>query len=225
MIKYYSIFFLSLFMALSVNARPDWAERGNGSDVISCGDLIGRSMLYDVYEADKRYRLKPDFPGSYKGLLLPRGPEQTLERALDIAQQLIDRLQTLDPDRWQIYSAWLSNFKSEASFIENMELFDVPDTGIGFIPKYCELKQLVVQREPIFPQDRRYIIAMDHWARLDETHAAAAILHELLYREAFNRHPEVKSSEAVRYLNALIMSGEISKYTKDQYYEILKFVF
>lgn len=211
-----------LYSAIVAAAGPDWADRGNGGDVIAC-QKDGYTM-YDAYEAEKRYGLMPQFI-----LVSPAGEgdtaEEKWEMTVEIAQNLIDRLMKVDRSRWEKYSKWLQTFKEEARFVVNAELFDIPDTGIGFIPPGCELKQLVIQREPKFPHDRRYIIAMDHWLWLEPQDAAAAVIHELLYREVAALRPEVRTSEALRYFNALILSNEIAKLTPSEYLELTRRVF
>ncbi|MFV8259726.1 hypothetical protein ACNQKP_18100 [Bdellovibrio bacteriovorus] len=200
----------------------DWADRGNGGDVIVC-QKDGYTM-YDIYEAEKRYGLKPQFL-----TVIPAGEGDTVEEkwemTVKVTQNLIDRLKDIDRARWEKYSQWLQTFEEESRFVGNAELFDVPDTGIGFIPPGCELKQLVIQRDPKFPHDRRYIIAMDHWWWLEPQDAAAAVMHELLYREVAALRPEVRTSEALRYFNALILSNKISELTPSEYLELIRRVF
>lgn len=222
--KKFAIFLSGVLLcsATAAVAGPDWADRGNGGDVIIC-QKDGYSM-YDVYEAESRYGLTPRYPSV---TLVEEGDpvEEKWAMTTEIAQKLIDRLKNVDRPRWEKYSSWLQTFRAEARFVSNAELFDVPDTGIGFIPPGCELKQLVIQRDPKFPHDRRYIIAMDHWFWLEPQDAAAGVIHELLYREVAAQRPEVRTSEALRYFNALILADEIGKLTPTEYRELTGRIF
>lgn len=214
---------LILHFVTAASASTDWADRGNGGDVIVCNQL---HLMYDSYEAEMRYGLQPYYPVTK---VTPRH-DRTVEennsaQTLDIAQQLINRLKTVDEDRWKRYSDWLATFYDEARFVSGAVLIDIPDTGIGFIPQGCELKQLVIQRAPKFPHDRRYIIAMDHWFWMEPKETAAAILHELMYRDATLHNPQLQTSEAVRYFNALVLSNEIRRMTPAQYAELVAIVF
>lgn len=222
MMKFAISLSLVLVHSATVLAGTDWAERGNGGDVIVC-QKDGHTM-YDAYEAQERYGLTPRYPSVTPA---PEGDpvEEKWAMTAEIAQKLIDRLMNVDRLRWEKYSAWLQTFRAEARFVSNAELFDVPDTGIGFIPPGCELKQLVIQRDPKFPHDRRYIIAMDHWLWLEPQDAAAGVIHELLYREVATLRPEVRTSEALRYFNALILADEIAKLTPAEYRDLTDRVF
>lgn len=223
MMKSYLGLLLSVVLYSPAHAGTDWAERGNGGDVIVCQN--GLHLMYDVYETEKRYNLKVQFPSVQTRAADRAGQAQKWSQITGVAQQLIDRLKVMDVKRWKTYSGWLQSFYDDSRFVDGAELLDVPDTGIGFIPKGCELKQLVIQHEPKFPFDRRYIISNDYWSRMSIEHAAAAVVHEILYRDAITQKPGVNTSEPIRYFHAMILSNEVSNMAMPDYQELLQMVF
>lgn len=186
-----------LFLVLAA-ANPAFAgfRRGNGGHILNCNSEAGKSYdLLDMYEATHRYHYDLEFA--------PSGDE------FQRAQKIIDRLKIINPTRHQMYSQWLASFPSETAFIENMKIVDVADLGVVFIPKNCRVRQMIMQVEPLRPQDKRYTIDQSLWQRLDINQRAASIVHELIYREAIsleNQHPH---SEFVRSLNGFMHSSQM----------------
>lgn len=212
-----------LFFGVGAFAGTDWAEVGNGGDVIICANRISANYkLYDVYESEHRYGKVPRFP-AYR--LPPRIDENIghdyryVGYAQAIAQDIIQRLARHDSEMTTKLLEWTQEFKSNARFISG-DLVDVPDTGISVLPANCQLKQLVIQRTPKFPEDRLYLVAHDYWKYMDLEIQAATIVHEVIYRYALSRNPGLKSSEPVRYFNALLISNDIENLTPGQFADL-----
>lgn len=189
--------FLVLIAALAIASQASAGfRRGNGGHVLMCDSKVGKAYsLLDMYEATNRYHYTLEFA--------TQGDE------FQRAQQIIDRIKDINPTRYQLYSQWLSAFASEASYMEDMKFVDVPDLGVAFIPKNCRVQQMIMQVDPIQPQDKRYTIDQSLWRRLDVNQRAASIVHELIYREAIsfeNQHPH---SEFARALNGFMHSSRM----------------
>lgn len=218
------IFALCVTFLISLHSQAI-GRVGNGGNIIVCisplsnecyGDGRYAGIFYDSYEADVRYKLKP--LSIYPVIFEP-------EVALDYAVHLMTTIKPYDQEMYDNLYRYLQSFYSEANFIEAMKLLPIPDTGISFIPYDSELRQLVVQREPIAPQDKRYVISLDLWQMMGKADQAHAILHEVLYRYALDRNATVDSSEYIRYFNAILISGELSKMTQQQFTELKWIIF
>jgi len=146
---------------------------GNGGDVIVCPRADGSSSveLYDFYEGEQRHGFKIKFDGG----------QGTLDEKLELVLSKIGRLNRV---RAELYRGWAKTFQQEAEFISNVRLIDIPDTGDGYIPVGCELRQVAVQREPHFPGDKRYTIDLDLFDKMEVDQQVGLLLHEFLYREA-----------------------------------------
>lgn len=182
-------------------------EVGNGGDAIVCPN--GDVLFYDVFEAEDRHGLKPEF--------------STKSTELEKAEEIIRRIEKLNPRRAQIYLAWLKEFYANTKFIKGRDLVDIPDTGAGAIPSGCQIKQLIVQDQPRLPGDKLYTISEDLWKNLSADHKAAALVHELILREA--RLPENAhfNSQFSRYLNAHLHNiGPNPKISLRRWHDILK---
>lgn len=197
-----------LLMLFTVPSRAAF-EKGNGGDAItSCKDPNRpKVQFYDLYEAEHRYSLR---------LVIPDG-----STAIEKAENLISRIHRLNPNRAKLYREWLSTFFEETKFITGKSLVDVPDTGAGFIPAGCILEQLIIQVDPSFPKDKRYTINKDLWNQMDIYNQAAAILHELILREASLPENNHITSQPTRYLHAIIESSQMMEETAQSWVEKL----
>ena len=193
---------------------------GNGGNIIVClkpgislcyGRFGYTGAFYDTYEAEVRYKIKP--------LSMVEGAQDPVS-AKEYALKLIQPLYNYDQDLANNLAHYISTFEADANFVAGMQLMPIPDTGISFIPYNSELRQLVVQREPISPLDRRYVISADLWALMTKADQAHAMLHEVIYRHALESSPSVSSSEYVRYFNALLISGEIQKMSQKEFDDV-----
>lgn len=197
---------LFLFAALMASV-PAFAsqERGNGGDAIVCNE--GKKVtFYDLFEMKERFHLVPKIPAG-----------KTWQ---EIAAQLIARLDKINPQRANQFRARLGAFVSQAEFLKGVDLIDIPDTGNGFIPKNCVLKQLIVQREPQFPGEKRYTVDEELWDLLDMENKAALAIHEFILADAITDNHS--TSESSRYLNGLLVSDSISTFSLKQYILMLQ---
>lgn len=215
-------FILPLLVSLQLHAI---GRVGNGGNIIVClkpgsGVCYGRDQyegaFYDTYEADVRYKMQP--LSMHPAAIAPK-------MAMDYALKLIEAIKKYDLEMYGRLSFFLNNFYNEANFVEGMQLLPIPDTGISFIPHHSELRQLVVQREPIAPQDKRYVISLDLWNMMSKADQAHAMLHEVFYRYALEQKRNVESSEYIRYFNALVISGEVSKLSQSEFQNLVWTIF
>ncbi|MCM2349026.1 MAG: hypothetical protein NDI69_03330 [Bacteriovoracaceae bacterium] len=214
------IFILLTLLGFTLNAMA-WSERGNGGNSILCENPAD-NKFYDAYEAEYRYGLKPIFPKIGQAC---HDDSSCLDQSIAIARNFIGRLPDTNHSLKKFLLEKLNKFKAEINLLDGIELFPVNDMGIGFIPKGCELNQTFIQKRPIFPKDKRYIISNDVWKLLSPHQKAVGIVHELLYYYSVSLSRIPDSSEKIRYLNALIISGEITSYTSIEYLNVCYLVF
>ncbi|MGE3758944.1 MAG: hypothetical protein AB7H97_14375, partial [Pseudobdellovibrionaceae bacterium] len=193
--KFYIMACLCFMIGLEAkSAFINGNELGNGGDAISCDN--GQDFFYDAYEAEFRFGMKPQFP---------QGIDE-----YEIAKKVVARFEGVSDMRARAYIKWIEEFPEDSQFLDNIELIDIPDTNSGFIPARCHIRQLLIQRTPKFPGEKRFAINNDLWRRLSIEHRAAAIVHEMLLREG--RINEHQTSENIRNLNAYLLSGKISQF-------------
>lgn len=215
------LFILVLLFSLDLAAI---GRVGNGGNIIVClkpesGQCYGRQgytgTFYDTYEADIRYQMKP--LSMADNFVEPAS-------AVDYAIQLLDSVKKHDFELATELIGFVEKFESEANYVSGIVLLPVPDTGISFIPYSSELKQLVIQTEPLTAKDKRYLISADLWLSMTTADQAHAILHEVLYRFVLHATPDIKTSDNVRYFNAYVISGEFNRMTKNEYNQVKYFV-
>lgn len=183
---------------------------GNGADVVVCeNEPANRLRLLDLYERDVLFRFKP--------LLLDSGSSDPVSLAKHVLQK---QLGSLDPYRLSLYSAWIESFFLEALDSDQAQLTDIEDSGILIVPRGCFVTQLVIQREPIFGDDPRYLVNDQLFKDLTLEHQAAVLVHEAVYREVIPNSPT--SSVNVRGFIALIFSVRLSDMTQDAYDKFLR---
>lgn len=201
-----------LFLTMASFASASSTEFGNGGNAVVCP---GPVKMYDVLEASARYSLTPAFPK------MPRAQvcQQQKDSCTLIAKAIVSRLKNVDPDLEATLQKLIDVFWKEA-MLTYADLLPVNDTGVGFIEHGCELKQLALQHEPLFAEDSRYFIANRLWVNMFDDHRAALIVHEVLYNHALQLVPETKSSERIRYFNALLISNRVSELSPEQYQAI-----
>ncbi|MBS1970914.1 MAG: hypothetical protein JSU04_11440 [Bdellovibrionales bacterium] len=205
--------FMTLF-SVSTWAQVSGHEKGNGGYGVSCPSVDGTNVfLYDTVEAKLRYNLsvQDPRPSPYAGISL-----------IDTALLYLNSIKNLDPNRYKKYKTWIEDFPKNARALPSAEMGPVGDIGFSILPKGCRLEQLVIQHEPVGPEDRRYLINSDLWQKMGVLDRAATMLHEVIYRDLLEINPAVRTSEKVRYLNALIFSGELGKRTPSQYRDLMK---
>jgi hypothetical protein len=206
----YKYFIAGLTLTLSIQVFAA-KEVGNGGNAILCPPNSGYppARLYDHYEAEVKQSRVLDL-GS---------PMLTVDQKLDLVFKRIDRL---NPQRARLYRGWYADFWKDASLIGGIDLIPVPDTGVGYIPSGCELKQAALQQDPELPGDKRYTISRDIWTAMDADSQAGLILHELIYREATHQTVPHTNSMMVRYLNGYYSTVEINSATLKAYIQLLQ---
>jgi hypothetical protein len=215
-----TVFAITLLTASFVFAGVslEWKEVGNGGKILLCDSTV---QALDVYEAEVVYYWHP-FPQSlteadnYSKLSI----YDDFDLSLQTAHGFLLRLRKRDAGLWQKYNALLQRFRQESFFLTDRELAPTPDEEITPIPVGCELRQLIVQRNPII-KGTRYVINRKLWLRLPPEQQAAMIIHEIVYSEALARRKNLMSSRAVRRMTGLILSREISTLS-ETIYKILK---
>lgn len=177
------------------------SNAGNGGDVVDCP---GRDLqMLDVIEASDRKIVLRD-PGidrmsggrtvrayveHYLGIL-----EKKDKRGADylaIAQPLLkdieDQQEKDDPEY----------LGSQISFTKR-DLQDVDDSKEVITEPGCVKKQLIVQKEPEYSEDRLFKIDSKLWTRLSNWQKSLAVLHELFLKETIRVGHS--NSRAARYL-------------------------
>lgn len=193
----------SFFVETAFAQDPGGDEVGNGGNVIMCEEGTDGSIeTLDVYEA----RVIRDL---WINLDTVEGNEFAKARAA------IQGLHNLDPDREAFYLKLLAHFPSDMLLLPNEHFPEVKDSNHFPPPVQCTVAQAVIQRRKIYPQDKRYFFNQRLWALWDKNHRAALILHEIIYYDAL-RHGHT-TSEATRYFNSLLFSGEIARLNQDEY--------
>ncbi len=185
-------------------------ERGNGGDAVVCYNQDGsiKSVeFFDLYEAKERFKFT----------LVPSQAE-TLEEKVD---ELIGRIAPLNPSRAEKYRAWAKTFFSEADFLTDKELIDIPDTGWAYFPKGCAIKQAVIQHEPVFAMDKRYTINKEYWDAMSLDNQAALVVHELVFRETSSEFGH-KTSQSARYFHALVEANQLADMNVTNYIKTLR---
>lgn len=187
-------------------AHSAWASDiiGNGGDVVNCSTSV---EMLDLYEGRTLRGL--NFDQSLLGV----------DEASTV-QNILNRLETIDPMRATLYRNWANSFMSEARLVPNADLTDIPDSQHLAVPSGCKIEQVVIQKEPEFTEDPRFIISEKLWNQMDTTSRASLILHELVYREALSLNHE--NSIASRYLNSLITSVRFASLSKIDYFSALE---
>ncbi len=178
---------------------------GHGGEVVICPGQ--QALMYDVYEAT----------AIREGLHLDLGPAN-----LSAAQKVklaLSRYAQRDPVRAARFQVKADAFLSEAK-IGDFDLEPLTDANHIALPPHCTISQLIDQREPELPGDKRYFISQRLWNQLNSDQMAVAILHEIIYRLAIDMGQT--DSVGSRALNSYIFSGKITSLSDKEYYDLLK---
>jgi hypothetical protein len=185
-------------------------DTGNGGNSIVCLDAQGKirsAELLDLYEARVMRGIVPNL-----GSLSVSYPEKV--------EMALKRLERLSPLRAAKYRGWIADFERDSLFLPGVTLVEVPDSDHIVVPDGCKRMQLIVQKAPSFPEDKRFTISKDIWDYLDNDNRAAAVLHEAIYREGFEENHHA-NSVASRYFNSIIVSERISAMTLEAFAKVL----
>lgn len=186
---------------------PMGNEIGNGGGILQCKTDDGKTYVkfFDEFEAEFRYEY---------GIVPPKTNSNDVKV---IALAYLERLKSHDPKLFATAAGYLREFNNEALYLTHEYIITVPDVGFGVIPKNCSYIQLVIQKNPTYPNDERYWINFEHWKMLNSQQQAMVLVHEVLFRRAREVTSNMPSSEGLRHFVALIISQQISVITDEGY--------
>lgn len=179
-------------------------SRGSGGSAIVCTDASNH--------------LTAEPTDSYEGRVLRGLPVSLGDSTLSVDAKILlalTRLGRLDSARQAIYQERATRFSDSTAWLRGTTLPLIDDTGYIFKPDNCQVKQVVIQRKPAFPTDKKYLVDTDLWDLLSDDNKAVMILHEAIYEEAIERGQ--LDSIGSRYFNALIFSGAIEEKSPEDY--------
>ena len=165
---------------------------GNGGYVLNCNDTNKPTELLDFFEWSTN-----NAPIEF----LPT-PSQN---PINLALKMIVSLQDVDNYRYHTYKYWINNFFNEVRFVDSFTLSTTNDFDVVALPDECELIQTIVQREPIYNNEKRYTIDRNIWENLSIENKAGLILHEVIYREAASL--KQTDSRRVRHLTGYLANS------------------
>jgi hypothetical protein len=170
----YTYVIVSLLASLLTTAAQAGRDVGSGGIVVKClnaDEVPISSELLDFYEARALLNLPV------------RDDLLVLEQQAFILTSL-RALFVFDPSRALRLAGWYSDFFNESSFLQDIALTDTNDADNVAVPDGCILQQTAIQKEPLFPEEKRYYLSQSVWNYLSEKDRAGLILHELIYRDA-----------------------------------------
>lgn len=125
------------------------------------------------------------------------------------AADLIHRLAGVDAARAQKYTHWLAQWKKQILWTPELDKVAPGDEGhVEFNSKNCHLRIAIVQNNERKFGVQEYWINPYVWTKLDENQKAALVLHELIYRDLLEDHPDANNSRFVRQVNLSIHTGD-----------------
>ncbi len=178
-------------------------EKGNGGDAIVCRDdsnQILRAELLDFYEGENL-----NYIDLYYGEELPVETHFT---------NMINRLKPYMPKlayKLQETGEYILSGRN-TKFMYDITLEDIEDSFHIFVPNDCQLEQVAIQRDPLFPGNFKFIINADIWDHLDSYNKAGLVFHEALY---FEQRDHITNSVWVRYLTGLVSDRKNSNELDD----------
>lgn len=174
---------------------------GNGGDALVC-HAPESVQFFDVYEAATLRGVSVSFGDS-------GGSVQ------DKVSFAIERLRAVDPSRAAQYADDADKFWGDVVFLHGTSLPGIADTGNVYVPNTCTVAQIVIQKKPDLPGDKRYVIDGDLWDRLSAEDQAALVLHEVIYKDAI-AHGQ-RDSRRVRYFNSVVFSTQLAGMSAGDY--------
>jgi hypothetical protein len=200
---------LSALLLVSPAFAAGGQEVGNGGNAVVCrdeGGAITSAELLDFYEAR-----------TLRGIQRDLGPPGlSVDEKFGI---VLKRLGRLSPERVSLYTLAHGGFPRESRFLPGVKLTTVPDSFHVAIPDGCQVEQLAIQKQPEFPEDRRYTINQDLWQKLDNDSRTGLILHEIIYGEALGYG--ATDSVGTRYLNSKLCSPEADTLSLQDFIDVL----
>lgn len=195
-----------VFLVFSVSAQAG-VHLGNGGDALYCPNSPVRKVdMLDRYEAEAILGLWPAFTGVN---LLP----------MEMVDQAIDRVARLDQELANNLKYRALDFFENARFLVDANLEDIKDSHHVAIPQGCEVKQVAVQRDPLFSDMPRYIVERSLYAQMDAVNQAYLILHEAIYNLALGLGHV--NSINTRYFTAVVASDKLDRMNEREWDEFL----
>jgi hypothetical protein len=188
------------------------AERivGNGGIGVECFDHNGVSTSLEILDfLDGRVLWE------HTHVLGPKNAPFEEKR-----RKVLQRAFTRDPGRAVLVAESTRRFFENTRFLRNVELTSTQDDNNLFLPLNCKKVQLVIQREPRFPGERRFVVDQNKWELLDDENQLALILHEVIYQEALAFGQ--KDSSSTRYITSLWSSDNFRTTSSADYADILR---
>lgn len=178
---------------------------GNGGHVFFC-PKSGKIQTLDFYSA---YGFE--------------GPKATNEKdEVKIAEARLEKLKPLAPKLATQYLSRLATIKGEFDMRKGERLVKVEDSLHAVEPgdKDCEVYQLIIRKETLEKDEKRFVVNEDLWKKLSPTQKAGMLTHEIIY-EHFYLLGETDSARA-RRLNVHIFSPKIETQTQGQFWQMIK---
>lgn len=207
----FALILISLFFG-SLSFAGD--TKNNGGDVIICTDSGGKDsyQVYDIYEGTRWYKFTPR-PA------LRNGNSEII--TFSYLEEIISRLEVLDPERAVLYRSYLKGLLSEFDLVY-FPLDDIRDEGIHFIPTNCRLAQAAMQLRELDENGKKYYFNWQIFSKLSSQMKAALYMHEFIYREGLQKNPYAfQNSQKVRYLTAFLFSTTFLEVSPEKYHGII----
>ncbi len=192
-------------------------QEGNGGDGIFCSVNGKKSVqFFDLYEAEKLYGRKLDLGSS----------QLTTKEKLELA---LKRLARIDQARAQVLKKLAQDFWQNTFFTDD-DLADLPDAGLGSFPAGCQIKQVAIQKTPIFPGAKLYTIDRKLWNLMNSDSQAALVLHEIVLNTVRDSNASYgqkqfrdfhTDTQRVRYYTGWLTSSEVATISLGDYTKIL----
>lgn len=116
--------------------------------------------------------------------------------------QILNRLQEINPTRASMYKTWLGEMRQSMELIEDFYFMPLPDSGTTMIPEGCRQEQAAIFITSPNSQRIRFIFNKNLWEKASALDRAYLLLHELIYREAILPENQQPNSVSARYFNA-----------------------
>lgn len=201
-----SAFFFSSMRSNTLASENDGRVVGNGGSGIVCRKSRSVPPWSNPWNGHpESVELLDFYEGRLlRGLTLHLGSDQL--SLLEKVDLVLSRLTRVSPKRSERYRNQARDFFWDALLLSNETLVSVPDTFHLTVPKDCTVEQIAIQREPRFPEDKRYLINKELWDAMNLEHQTGLVLHEIIYREAIGVGQ--KDSVNTRYFLSRLVSSE-----------------
>jgi hypothetical protein len=204
-VRNFNLLFLFTFL-LSANTFAGNVE-GNGGNVFFCptpGTYNESSVIFFDYAE-----------GLNRGFTYSNIENKTSDEVLEI---VMNRIRKYDKARYNRYIPLLAQFESQMKMMAGT-LRKTNDAFEIFVPDNCSFEQLVVQKRPYFPEDKRYNISVKFWKPLPDFQKGLVKLHEVFYSSIVDAG--AFDSSSVRYFLENIASDAAEKYSENDYLNLL----